>query len=755
MPASAPSPGPTPTREFLLEFQGTDWQLAALNGNKPMDGVVVTLSIVRGAYVAGYTGCSDYAFVYERSGNLIHVTLHEPQSYGCVVPGAAVQEAAYFEALASIAGYRVSADRLEFENASGETILAFAPWWRSAPDPALSGRLWLLYRLRGQPLVEGTYISTRFGYEPRATSSKNAITGYAGCGTLLGDLAVADAGVLLVNRLWPDYTKSPDEMCPGLVGGAEQQKRFIEALRSAASYRLRDGTLEIQDLSGETILVYVPQPEVDSSDSGLAGTGWQLVSIDSQEIGDGPPITLTFHDEQQGSGHAGCSDYLLHYSAHDGDLDDMGLAYLGYDCPPGEPWDRSAALFGRLPLVEHYRLGDGRLELITFSGETMSFEPLPQAADAGLGGSTWSLQAFLEPDDGPGSPGVHPVLPDVQYGTEISIHFEAGLASGLAGCNMYSAAYRRQGDALSFEPIGATGMTCYQQGIMEQEQRYFDFLQAVTSGYVYGDQLWLQAEDGRVLAFTMTGPSIVSELQRDSVFLQYEPEEQAGPAEASVPFGRVPEFTLLADGRVFYVERSDSLQPGQPRLLSARLTAAEVRDVMQQVMKKGLGRLDMWVCPCQEMGVGTSLCVAYEPGTPPLLRLRDPANGQLVQPALYNQPAQVPRAVHTLLTGYQHTAAQPYVPIEAALFVRPVAAADGQVVYLWPFDPAWLQPPDPDAEQWATVLAGDDLVEMMALVASNMGDFWFGHAGQVYETVLVPWLPGVNYADAVAAYRWP
>jgi hypothetical protein len=91
------------------------------------------------------------------------------------VPGAASREAAYFPALTAVAGYRASPGRLEFEDGSGGTILAFEPWLRPTPDAASEGRLWILEQLRRQPLVEGPLISIRFGYEPRLLTTKSSL----------------------------------------------------------------------------------------------------------------------------------------------------------------------------------------------------------------------------------------------------------------------------------------------------------------------------------------------------------------------------------------------------------------------------------------------------------------------------------------------------------------------------------------------------------------------------------------------------
>ncbi|MFN2169162.1 MAG: META domain-containing protein, partial [Anaerolineae bacterium] len=54
----------------------------------------------------------------------------------------------------------------------------------------------------------------------------------------------------------------------------------------------------------------------------------------------------------------------------------------------------------------------------------------------------------------------------------------------------------------------ATEMACLgPEGVMEQEQRYFEVLGAVTSAHVYAGQLWLATDDGRALVFVAPDPA--------------------------------------------------------------------------------------------------------------------------------------------------------------------------------------------------------------------------------------------------------
>ncbi|MDH0748281.1 META domain-containing protein [Pseudomonas sp. GD03842] len=52
---------------------------------------------------------------------------------------------------------------------------------------------------------------------------------------------------------------------------------------------------------------------------------------------------------------------------------------------------------------------------------------------------------------------------------------EDGRAYGSGGCNHWFAAYRLEGDAISFGPVGSTRRLCA-PALMEQERRFFDAL---------------------------------------------------------------------------------------------------------------------------------------------------------------------------------------------------------------------------------------------------------------------------------------
>jgi heat shock protein HslJ len=111
----------------------TQWVLVSLNGKSPIEGTEIILNFER-EFLGGFMGCNGYGggpdsgkYTATDDGTLtiphqIAVTVQL-----CSTPeGIMEQEAAYIEALRSATSYRVLDDRLEIDNAAGETILIFA-----------------------------------------------------------------------------------------------------------------------------------------------------------------------------------------------------------------------------------------------------------------------------------------------------------------------------------------------------------------------------------------------------------------------------------------------------------------------------------------------------------------------------------------------------------------------------------------------------------------------------------------------------
>jgi len=117
----------------LPDLAGTEWVLALLNGNSPIEDTQTSLRFER-EFLTGSMGCNGYGggpdsgkYAATDDGAL---TVFQPLAVTaqlCSEPEDVMeQEAAYIKALQNAAAYRVIGDRLEILDASGDTTLIFA-----------------------------------------------------------------------------------------------------------------------------------------------------------------------------------------------------------------------------------------------------------------------------------------------------------------------------------------------------------------------------------------------------------------------------------------------------------------------------------------------------------------------------------------------------------------------------------------------------------------------------------------------------
>ena len=83
--------------------------------------------------------------------------------------------------------------------------------------------------------------------------------------------------------------------------------------------------------------------------------------------------------------------------------------------------------------------------------------------------------------------------------------FGEGRVSGSAGCNSYEARYGVDDQEITFDSLLATDRACANPaGVMEREARFLKLLPSLTKFHIYGDRLFIYAEDGRAMLFVLT-----------------------------------------------------------------------------------------------------------------------------------------------------------------------------------------------------------------------------------------------------------
>lgn len=107
-----------------------------------------------------------------------------------------------------------------------------------------------------------------------------------------------------------------------------------------------------------------------------------------------------------------------------------------------------------------------------------------------LEGTSWKLRAFSLVDEW-----IEPMA-----GTELTVMFAEGQASGGAGCNSYFGSYTAENGSIDLGPLGATRMMC-EENVMNQESSFLANLAEAQSYLIDENGLTIQLGGGAELVF--------------------------------------------------------------------------------------------------------------------------------------------------------------------------------------------------------------------------------------------------------------
>jgi hypothetical protein len=232
-------------------------------------------------------------------------------------------------------------------------------------------------------------------------------------------------------------------------------------------------------------------------------------------------------------------------------------------------------------------------------------------------------------------------------------------------------------------------------------------------------------------------------LSPNDILIQMDYEPTFMLPQFAHPFGRVPTFTLFADGRVIYADAYN-----YPQVLQAQLSPEEAETLVNQIWEMGFGDLESHTDMCIDRG-GEQECVADASFT--ILRVRSEA-GELREIRNYanfanNQAAY--QGIVDMLTFYGHPQAEAYIPQHATVNIQPEPETYGEAAVAWPLDPSYLtNPPPAPLNYWAVAIEGEEITQYLQ-AAGSLDRRFFEHEGQYYSANLVPWLPGVDFSQQI------
>jgi len=231
------------------------------------------------------------------------------------------------------------------------------------------------------------------------------------------------------------------------------------------------------------------------------GILWRLVElqIESGEmtpILDQTTVDLTFTGGELG-GTAGCNRYFGTYSLGEANQlilgSEMGSTQMA--CPPEimAQEQRYLALLGQVATAD--RKAD---HLLLQDADSATLLRFVATEPASLENTEWQATGI---NNGKGG-----VVSTATTSLSTAV-FAEGQLSGTGGCNQFTATYEIDGDQITIGPAAATRMFCEEpEGVMDQEQQYFEALGRASTLNLTPERLELRDEGGSLqISFHVAG----------------------------------------------------------------------------------------------------------------------------------------------------------------------------------------------------------------------------------------------------------
>ncbi len=233
----------------------------------------------------------------------------------------------------------------------GMLVLAACNSTASQKGGDLTGTVWAVTELNGQPLVAGTGISAQF-------TADGKLGGSAGCNRYLGSYTVSGNEITFSAPMG-----STMMMCEQAV--MDQEAAYLKALGEAKTFAVQGEKLTLKGGDDTVLAVFQAQSQ------DLAGSSWEATAFNNGNqavIGvlEGTTLTLEFDKEGNLSGSAGCNNFTGTYQLDGNQLTVGPLASTMMMCEdPQGVMEQEAQYLAALQSAGTYLIEGDVLELRT------------------------------------------------------------------------------------------------------------------------------------------------------------------------------------------------------------------------------------------------------------------------------------------------------------------------------------------------------------------------------------------------------
>lgn len=335
---------------------GTSWMLTDYNDGQGgvvavLDDAQITAVFGEDGTLSGNAGCNNYSGTYTVSGSSLTINPAIASTMMACDEAIMQRETAYLAALPAATTFQIEGDVLKLLDANGALMAAF-----TAVMPAtLTGTTWQLTGYNnGQDavvsLVAGSAVTAVFGDD-------GSLSGNGGCNNYSTSFTVDGSNIAINSNIASTMMACAEDVM-------QQETAYLAALPNATTFAVQGDSLELRDANGALIASFTAVQATS-----LVGPVWTVNTFNNGSqaaVGllEGSEITMSFGEDGNVQGSAGCNQYFGPYTVN-GDAITVGL--LGTTrayCPePEGKMQQEAQFLAALQSAASFTIQNGTLDI--------------------------------------------------------------------------------------------------------------------------------------------------------------------------------------------------------------------------------------------------------------------------------------------------------------------------------------------------------------------------------------------------------